>query len=67
MELHFPEVITYIGLCRSADTGSSDAETAYWRSVDINWLMFARSNTKILQWRFRMSTRIGVLMAIESR
>jgi len=30
MELHFPEVITYIGLCRSADTGSWDAETAYW-------------------------------------
>jgi len=31
MELHFPEVITYIGLCRSADTsGRLDAETAYW-------------------------------------
>jgi len=30
MELHFPEVITYIGLCRSADTGSRDAETAYY-------------------------------------
>jgi len=29
MELHFPEVITCIGLCRSADTGSWDAETAY--------------------------------------
>jgi len=29
MELHFPEVITYIDLCRSADTGSWDAETAY--------------------------------------
>jgi len=31
MELHFPEVIAYIGLCRSADTGSWDAETAYRR------------------------------------
>jgi len=29
MELHFPEVITYIGLRRSADTGSGDVETAY--------------------------------------
>jgi len=29
MEIHFPEVITYIGLCRSADTRSWDAETAY--------------------------------------
>jgi len=30
MEIHFPEVITYIGLCRSADTGSWDAEAAYF-------------------------------------
>ena len=35
----FPEVITYIGLCRSADTGSWDAETAYRQLLE-EWSIY---------------------------
>ena len=35
----FPEVITYIGLCRSVDTGSWDAETAYRQLLE-EWSIY---------------------------